>query len=147
MDIKEIKIAKGTKITRAVDKLNNDVARRTLVRATTIRDDNGHTVDIEGCGLYLTNEGRTWVRGWEGKIVRAFKRTITAEDRKAELTRAKQERERDKERAMHAIKSLQQAADVVKRAKLPRELRVAAFVATLGPFPTMAMMGPWSMFR
>ena len=140
MNAREIKVAKGTKITRAVDKLNNDVAKRTLVQVTTTDDDNGHEVNIAGGGLYLANEGRTWVRGWEGKIVTAFKRTIAAEDRKAELTRAKKERERDKQDAARAVKGLRKAADIVKRARLPRELREAAFRAVLAP---SMLWGPW----
>ena len=140
MDTKEIKVAKGTKITRAVDKLNNDVAKRTLVQVTATHDDNGHEVNVDGGGLYLTNEGRTWVRGWEGKIVTAFKRTIAAEDRKAELTRAKKERERDKLDAARAVKGLRKAADIVMQARLPRELRDAAFRAVLTP---SMLWGPW----
>lgn len=47
MNAREIKVAKGTKITRAVDKLNNDVAKRTLVQVTATDDDNGHEVNYQ----------------------------------------------------------------------------------------------------
>lgn len=96
-------------------------------------------------GFYLTAEGKTWVRGWTGKVATAFKRTIAAEDRKRKLAEAKREREKHTKHVAHMTKSFQQAAAIVRRAKLPRELRPIAFMTALGPMSMM--VGPWMLGR
>jgi hypothetical protein len=86
-------------------------------------------------GLKAVDENKTWVRGWTGKVVTTFKRTIIAEERKRKLAKAKVERVQDKEHAAKMVKVFVRAAAVVKRAKLPRELRAAAFTVALTPYP------------
>jgi hypothetical protein len=140
MDTREIKVAKGTKITHTVP--NENGGGRTFGRTTTTQDDDGRNAFTPDFSLRLDFEGKTWVRGWTGKAVTALKRAVAAEDRKRRLDKAKADRARDKEHEDRVVKCLRQAAVAVKRAKLPRELRVAAFAAQ---FPGSMM--PFMMYR
>jgi len=138
---REIKVAKGTQITRTI---TDDDGNRTFAQVTTISDDDGFATPVsDDCRLRLDYEGKAWVRGWTGPIVTAFKRTIVAEDRKRKLDKSKRERDESAKRTAVATKRLQEAAAAVKQAKLPRELRPIAFMALLGPYPTAMMMRPW----
>jgi hypothetical protein len=137
----EIKIAKGTKVTyryrvddvitplRAISYV--DCIHDRVLHVNSTGEDGGRMQHE----LYLSEEGKTWVRGWTGKVVTAFKRAIVVEERKRKLAKAKVERTRDKEYATKMVKVFMRAAAVVKRAKLPREFRAAAFSAALYPYP------------
>ena len=124
----KVKVPAGTSVTYALKD-------GTTKQGTTLNDCIGSsTIFIDGPDrwqFYLEQEGTWWVRGWTGKVVTAFKRTIATKARERKLAEAKKERERDEERAAATVKYLRQAAAVVKRAKLPRELRVAAFAGMI----------------
>jgi hypothetical protein len=80
------------------------------------------------CTGYLQQEGNAWCRGWTGKAARALR----AEIDKLAHSRKQAEMARERKYEDDRIKSLQSAARIVARAKLPRELRVAAFQACMG---------------
>lgn len=146
----EIKVAKGTKVTRrGTDEQGYPTVKQSICYADCIHEPAAYanSTGEEGgnneARLYLSEEGRTWIRGWTGKAVTAFKRAALAEERKRKLDKAKQDRKRDEEHTVYMVKHLCHAADIVKRAKLPRELRAAAFTVAAAP----VMMGPWMTGR
>lgn len=156
MDNKEVKVAKGTKVTYRYRERTGGgaigVARAICYvdcvheQTVYVNDRGEESGSVNSTGLYLSEEGKTWVRGWTGKDAVEFKRAVLAEERKRKLAEAKAERERDKKHEDRVVRGLQQAAAAVKRAKLPREFRQAAFAAQF-PGSMATMMGPWMLGR
>jgi hypothetical protein len=146
----KIKLAKGTQVLyrRRDGETGTVTAQRAICYVDCVHESTAYanaTGKEDGSvtvSLSLNEEGKTWVRGWTGKVATAFKRAIAAEDRKRKADAAARERKLDEEYAAYALKRFRHAAAIVKRAKLPRDLRPAAFTAALGVARPM-MMWPW----
>lgn len=87
---------------------------------------------------YLREENNLWCRGWTGEAAQALRAATAKTVRQYKQRKAAEQKRYEDSR----IEAMQTAMRIVDRAKLPRELRAAAFQITC-----MGSWGPFGLMR